>query len=56
MDDVAERQQALQASEERARLALEAGHMGTWWYDPDKSVGGWSSQATAMLGLPQPPP
>ena len=47
MDDVAERQQALQASEERARLALEAGHMGTWWYDPDKSVGGWSSQAAA---------
>ncbi len=51
MDDVAERQKALQASEERARLALEAGHMGTWWYDPNKSVGGWSSQATAMLGL-----
>lgn len=52
MDDVAERQKALQASEERARLALEAGHMGTWWYDPTKSVGGWSTQATAMLGLP----
>jgi len=51
MDDVAERQHALQASEERARLALEAGHMGTWWYDPNKSVGGWSSQATDMLGL-----
>jgi PAS domain S-box-containing protein len=52
MDNVAERQHALQASEERARLALEAGHMGTWWYDPSKRVGGWSSQATAMLGLP----
>ncbi|HEV2565892.1 MAG TPA: HWE histidine kinase domain-containing protein [Microvirga sp.] len=52
MDDVAERQHALQASEERARLALEAGHMGTWWYDPNKGVGGWSSQATAMLGYP----
>jgi PAS domain S-box-containing protein len=52
MDDVAERQHALQASEERARLALEAGHMGTWWYDPNKGVGGWSSQATAMLGFP----
>jgi PAS domain S-box-containing protein len=52
MDDVAERQQALQASEERARLALEAGHMGTWWYDPIKKAGGWSSQAAAMLGLP----
>src|SRR5690606_17645025 len=33
MDDVAERQKALQASEERARLALDAGQMGTWWYD-----------------------
>jgi PAS domain S-box-containing protein len=51
MDDVAERQQALQVSEERARLALEAGHMGTWWFDPDKRVGGWSSQAAAMVGM-----
>jgi len=53
MDDVAERQQALQLSEERARLALEAGHMGTWWYDPDKNSGGWSPQAAAMIGLPE---
>jgi PAS domain S-box-containing protein len=53
MDDVAERQQALQVSEERARLALEAGHMGTWWYDPDKNAGGWSPQAAAMIGLPE---
>ncbi|MBJ6125788.1 sensor histidine kinase [Microvirga splendida] len=53
MDDVAERQQALQVSEERARLALEAGHMGTWWYDPGKNVGGWSPQAAAMIGLPE---
>ena len=52
MDDVAERQKALQASEERARLALEAGHMGTWWYDHVKGVGGWSSQAALLLGLP----
>ncbi len=53
MDDVAERQQALRASEERARLALEAGHMGTWWYDHQKRTGGWSSQAASMLGLPE---
>jgi len=52
MDDVAERQKALQASEERARLALEAGHMGTWWYDHLKGTAGWSSQAAALLGLP----
>ncbi|MGO4389302.1 sensor histidine kinase [Microvirga sp. 2YAF29] len=53
MDDVAERQQALRASEERARLALEAGHMGTWWYDLQKRTGGWSSQAATLLGLPE---
>ncbi|WP_201860381.1 sensor histidine kinase [Microvirga soli] len=53
MDDVAERQQALQLSEERARLALEAGHMGTWWYDPDKNVGGMSHQASSMIGMSQ---
>ncbi|WP_243367845.1 sensor histidine kinase [Microvirga solisilvae] len=52
MDDVAERQEALKASEERARLALEAGHMGTWWYDHRKRVGGWSAQAAQLLGLP----
>ena len=53
MDDVDERQQALQLSEERARLALEAGHMGTWWYDPDKNVGAMSARAAAMIGLPE---
>jgi PAS domain S-box-containing protein len=52
MDDVAERQKALQASEERARLALDAGQMGTWWYDHHKKIGGWSSQAAVLLGLP----
>jgi PAS domain S-box-containing protein len=52
MDDVAERQDALKASEERARLALEAGHMGTWWYDHRKQIGGWSSQAAQLMGYP----
>jgi len=52
MDDVAERQKALKASEERARLALEAGHMGTWWYDHRKRIGGWSGQTAQLLGLP----
>ncbi|MXQ12597.1 sensor histidine kinase [Microvirga makkahensis] len=52
MDDVAERQEALKASEERARLALEAGHMGTWWYDHRKQTGGWSSQAALLMGYP----
>ena len=52
MDDVDERQKALQASEEQARLALDAGHMGTWWYDHARGVGGWSGQASLLLGLP----
>ncbi|MBF9232230.1 sensor histidine kinase [Microvirga alba] len=52
MDDVAERQRALQASEERGRLALEAGHMGTWWFDYLKGTSGWSSQAAVLLGRP----
>ncbi|MGO4571590.1 sensor histidine kinase [Microvirga sp. 2TAF3] len=52
MDDVAERQQALQTSEEQARLALDAGHMGTWWYDHVKGLGGLSAQAALLLGLP----
>lgn len=52
MDDVARRQGALQESEEQARLALEAGQMGTWWLDPSRQAAGWSSQAAMILGLP----
>lgn len=52
LDDVAERERELRASEERARLALEAGHMGTWWYDNRQRTGGCSSQAAILLGLP----
>jgi len=52
MDDVAARQKALQASEEQARLALEAGRMGTWWYDHTTGQGGLSAQAATLLGLP----
>ena len=52
LDDVAERERDLRASEERARLALEAGHMGTWWYDGNEDVGGWSSQAAILFGQP----
>ncbi len=52
MDDVARRQRAVQESEERARLALDAGQMGTWWLDPKKREGGWSSKAAILLGLP----
>lgn len=52
MDDVARRQAALQESEERGRLALNAGKMGTWWFDPVARRSSWSPQAAALLGLP----
>lgn len=52
LDDVTVRERDLSVSEERARLALEAGHMGTWWYDRQRSIGGGSSQAATLLGLP----
>ncbi|HEV2559807.1 MAG TPA: HWE histidine kinase domain-containing protein [Microvirga sp.] len=51
MDDVTERQAALRDSEERVRLALDAGRMGAWWRDPRTGEGGWSPQAAALLGL-----
>ncbi|HEY8381118.1 MAG TPA: HWE histidine kinase domain-containing protein [Microvirga sp.] len=52
MDDVAERQRALRESEEQARLALEAGEMGTWWINPTDRKSGWSQKTAALLGLP----
>jgi PAS domain S-box-containing protein len=52
MDDVAHRQAALQESEARGRLALNAGKMGTWWFDPVTRESNWSPQAAALLGLP----
>ncbi|MBM6594352.1 sensor histidine kinase [Microvirga pudoricolor] len=52
MNDVSERQKALQASEERARLALDAGQMGTWWFDHDTKTSGWSPQLAQLFGQP----
>jgi PAS domain S-box-containing protein len=50
MDDVARRQAALQDSEAKARLALEAGQMGTWWFDLVEGNGEWSDQTGHLLG------
>ena len=50
MDDVARRQSELQDSEAKARLALEAGHMGTWWFDLVRGNGEWSDQTAQLLG------
>lgn len=52
MTHIAERQKDLKASEERARLALEAGQMGTWWFDHRSQSSGWSPQAAQLLGFP----
>jgi PAS domain S-box-containing protein len=52
MDDVARRQAALQESEARGRLALAAGKMGTWWFDPLSRESNWSREAAELLGLP----
>ena len=51
IEDVQSRQRALAESESRARLALEAGRMGAWWFDPQERTGELSPQAARLLGL-----
>jgi PAS domain S-box-containing protein len=50
--DVQSREAALTESESRARLALEAGQMGAWWFDLPERKTGLSPQAARLLGLP----
>ena len=52
IEDVQSREAALTESESRARLALEAGQMGAWWFDPQDRRTGLSPQAARLLGLP----
>jgi PAS domain S-box-containing protein len=47
----AELEQALRASEETRRLALEGASLGTWWSDPTRRVMHLDDRARAMLGL-----
>jgi signal transduction histidine kinase/CheY-like chemotaxis protein len=42
---------ALQASEERNRLALQAARMGTWDWDVIRDVQNWSVETEALAGL-----
>jgi PAS domain S-box-containing protein len=44
-------QEHLARSEERLRLAQEAGNVGTWEWDPDADVTSWSAQIYQLLGI-----
>ena len=44
-------EEALRASEERNRLALQAAQMGTWEWDPLDGVQTWSTETQALHGL-----
>jgi len=43
---------ALQASEERLRIALDATGLGTWEWDPTAQRAIWSARLEALYGLP----
>ncbi|MCU0227068.1 MAG: ATP-binding protein [Bryobacterales bacterium] len=45
-------QQALSASEERFRLATEAGNMGVWLWRPHLGQSVWNRTLSAMLNMP----
>ena len=46
-------EEALYASEERLRLALQAAHIGTFEWNIQTGVNTWTSQLEAMYGLPR---
>jgi PAS domain S-box-containing protein len=53
--DITERriaQERLARSEERLRLAQEAGNVGTWEWDPDADITQWSAQKYELFGIP----
>ena len=47
---------ALRRSEERLRLAMEAGGLGVWAFDLDRGTADWSAEALAMYGGFDAPP
>jgi PAS domain S-box-containing protein len=45
-------EEALRENEARLRVALEAGRLGSWWFDVERGGGRFSSVSAEMLGLP----
>jgi len=53
--DISERkrtEEALRENEARLRLAMEAGRLGSWWFDAKRFRGGFSERSARMIGLP----
>jgi PAS domain S-box-containing protein len=51
--DAVRAERDLREGEERLELAIEAGNMGTWDYDIQRSTVQWSPQLVQLFGLPQ---
>ena len=45
-------EEALRENEARLRLAMEAGRLGSWWFDVTRFRGGFSERSARMIGLP----
>jgi PAS domain S-box-containing protein len=45
-------EEALGENEARLRLAMEAGQLGSWWFDAKRACGGFSERSARMIGLP----
>jgi PAS domain S-box-containing protein len=46
-------EEALRENEARLRLAMEAGRLGSWWFDVRQRAGRFSAVSAGMLGLPR---